>query len=289
MSMWKQYKVRDYIKIDEFYSMFEANYEKGFEFSGESHNFWECVYVVSGSICVSGDDRIYNMKNNQIIFHKPLEMHKFHIDSEKDAHLFIFSFTVHENMDYFENKVFLLNRTQTDTINSLLNFLRENNSQSIPTLKDMTLPMPHSMYIDKFDTSPSYSQSVVSYIYQLFSSLANNSTLSCTLQSVDAQIFADAVNYMNNNLSSSPDIAEIAKACGTSPTRLKCIFAKYSGLGVHKYLISLKMNVASQLIKDGITVTEISERLGFSSQGYFSLAFKRETGMSPTVYKNSIN
>ena len=285
MSMWKPYKVREYIKIDEFYSMFEANYEKGFEFSGESHNFWECVYVVSGSICVSGDDRIYNMKNNQIIFHKPLEMHKFHIDSEKDAHLFIFSFTARENMDYFENKVFMLNSTQTDTIRSLLNFLRDHNGQSIATIKNMTLPMPHSMYLDRFNTSPSYSQSVVSYIYQLFSSLANNSTLSCASQSVEAQIFADAVNYMNQNLSSSPDIAEISKSCGTSQTRLKCIFTKYSGLGVHKYFVSLKINVAAQLIKSGMTVTEISERLGFSSQGYFSLAFKRETGMSPTEYK----
>ena len=87
------------------------------------------------------------------------------------------------------------------------------------------------------------------------------------------------------DIATKNDIAEIAKACGTSPTRLKCIFTKYSGLGVHKYFVSLKINVAAQLIKSGMTVTEISERLGFSSQGYFSLAFKRETGMSPTEYK----
>ena len=42
------------------------------------------------------------------------------------------------------------------------------------------------------------------------------------------------------------------------------------------------MNLATEFLKNGLCVSETAEKLGFSSQAYFSVAYKRETGMNPS-------
>ena len=57
---------------------------------------------------------------------------------------------------------------------------------------------------------------------------------------------------------------------------------------MHKYLLKLKINVAKKLLQDGRQVSVVAENLGFASQSYFSKAFKRETGFTPSDFaKNS--
>lgn len=146
--------------------------------------------------------------------------------------------------------------------------------------------MPYEQYIKLINTSKTYSQRVVSYIYQLLLSIYDNSKSFAASNSEDALIFSDAVNYMNKNLDKIPAVKEIAHYCGTSESTLKRIFTKFSGLGVHKYMLTLKINTAARLIKEGFSVTDIAEELGFSSQGYFSFVFKREMNKTPTEYRN---
>ena len=66
---------------------------------------------------------------------------------------------------------------------------------------------------------------------------------------------------------------------------LICIFDKYAGMGVHKYLLKLKIKAAMELLADGNGVAVVAEKVGFGSQSYFSKAFKRETGQNPTDFK----
>ena len=127
-----------------------------------------------------------------------------------------------------------------------------------------------------------YSQTVVLYIYRLFLSLCGDNTVSYYSESPDAAVFYNAVNYMNSRICEQPGIKEIADYCGTSASSLKRIFLKYSGLGVHRYFLKLKINAAAHLLENGSSVCETAEKLGFSSQGYFSFAFKRETGFPPS-------
>ena len=77
------------IHITSMHSLFKIHYECGFEFPGETHDFWECLYILDGELCVSADERIYNMSQGELIFHKPLEFHKF-IERSYRAYFFFF-------------------------------------------------------------------------------------------------------------------------------------------------------------------------------------------------------
>ena len=280
--MWKSYKVNEQIRITEMYTMFCAHREYNYSFLGEYHNFWECVYVVDGTIRASANKTVYVLNKNEIIFHKPLEIHKLDVLSETGATIFIFTFSMDGiGVDFFNNKVFKLNDIQKKYIEDFLYFLKENNNSPDPQDKESTL------FLRKFEYSTTYSQLCVTYIYQLFLSLMAEHTILSVSETPEASIFSKAVNYMNSHITTQIYISDIANYCNISTTGLKRIFYKFSGMGIHKYFIKLKINTAAQLLTDGESVTQIAEYLGFSSQGYFSLVFKRETGLTPTEFKLS--
>ena len=76
---------------------------------------------------------------------------------------------------------------------------------------------------------------------------------------------------------------DIAEFCNVSQSWLKRIFERFAGVGIHKYFLQMKMSKAAELLQEGVSVTETAERLGFSSQAYFSAAFRRETGSAASA------
>ena len=276
---WKPYSINEQICISEFYTMFKRICEKSYIFSGESHNFWECVYVISGSICVSADERVYNMSAGEMIFHKPYELHKFHTIGENAAELFIFSYSAEgELCDYFCDKVFYLSEKQRKTIESLIDYMQNRINELNINIENGR----EDMYLIPFKELPTYSQTVAVQIYSLLFSLFGSSEDIPVSTSHDSVIFGEAVNYMNSRIYENPSIAEISKKVGISRAGLTRTFKKYSGLGVHKYFLKLKLKLAAEMLENGVSVTAAAEKLGFSSQGYFTKAFRRETGVLPS-------
>lgn len=276
---WESYEVNEQLYIAKFHSFFEAHYDEGYDFPGESHNFWECVYVMEGTMYVSGDDRVYNLEKGQIIFHKPMELHKFHINNKEGASLLIFSFSLEGNMAAeLQDKVYRLSDAQKGIISSLYNYMVQVlgnylNPPSGSTIHYFTHP---------FADNPIYSQMVTSYIYLLFLSLLDNGKVSRVSKAPDALLFSKAVNYMINQMPLQPSVSEIAQAVCTSESTLKRIFQKYAGISVHKYALEMKIKTATLLLQNGASVTEVADKLCFSSQAYFSTCYRRETGVYPS-------
>lgn len=60
-----------------------------------------------------------------------------------------------------------------------------------------------------------------------------------------------------------------------------------TGMSPSEYIKSVRLKVASELLSSGtgLSVAQVSEKVGFSSPGYFSKVFKSHFGVSPTSYK----
>lgn len=281
--IWNAYTVTEQIHIPEFYSFFDIHYEKGFDFAGETHNFWECVYVIEGSICVSGDERVYNLEKNHIIFHKPMEFHKLYVEQAEGATLLIFSFSLEGALEEcLRDKVFQLTDAQQKIAQSLLDYLHS----TLKKCKEVSDVREYKYLVHDCATKL-YFQMLTTYVYQLILSLIDNGRISKVSTAPDALMFSNAVNYINSCITSPVSVAEIAAGCYISVSSLKRIFQKYAGISIHKYALTLKIKAATELLQSGMSVTQAADALGFSSQAYFSACYKRETGMSPTdVRKN---
>ena len=284
--VWVAHPITQQIKLTDIYSLFEVHYEKGYEFPGESHNFWECLYVAEGEVCVSGDERVYNLTRGAIIFHKPLELHKFIVTGADGADLFIFSFAAEGPLTaWLREKVFALTDSQQKLLLDLFHFTRRKAENAPGRNAERPFgwnPDCYRRYLEPFDRLPAYSQTVASYLELLMLSLAEAGAVSSASSAPDAILFSRAVNFLNSNIHRQPSLPEVARFCGISEAGLKRLFDKYAGIGVHKYLLKLKIKTAAQLLQSGETVSRTADVLGFNSQSYFSRAFKRETGMSPS-------
>jgi AraC family transcriptional regulator len=85
----------------------------------------------------------------------------------------------------------------------------------------------------------------------------------------------------------SPTLRELAKLCGTSQNRLMYNFKASCGITVHKYIEEERLTLAKDLLMQGhLSTKEIADRLGFCSPAYFSAAFRRLTGMTPSEFRS---
>lgn len=278
--VWLAYSIKEQIRITDMYSLFEVHYDNGYEFPGETHNFWECVYIIKGEALVSGNERVYNLAQGSIIFHKPLELHKFIVNSPEGARLFIFSFSAEGPLTaYLEEKVFELSDFQKGIMAELLAFLHARTDQS-----SLAAGTPCS-YLEPFHTQPTYPQMLASWLQQLMLSLVEAGAVSSVSSAPDVLIFRNAISYLNSNIHRQPSVPEIALFCNVSQASIKRIFDRYAGMGIHKYLLKLKIKAAAELLQAGETVSNVAEKLGFNSQSYFSRAFRRETGLMPSSLK----
>jgi YesN/AraC family two-component response regulator len=67
---------------------------------------------------------------------------------------------------------------------------------------------------------------------------------------------------------------------------LSNLFSEVEGLTIEKYLIAQKIEKVKELLKyDELTLSQIADKLGYSSVAYLSNQFKKQTGLSPTFYK----
>ena len=79
---------------------------KDYSFPGESHDFWEFVYVDKGSIFAKADDMVFTLKQGDIIFHKPNEWHTLYADGQIAPNIVIVTFCCDSDaMRFFEGKI----------------------------------------------------------------------------------------------------------------------------------------------------------------------------------------
>lgn len=69
-------------------------------------------------------------------------------------------------------------------------------------------------------------------------------------------------------------------------TYLSNLFSEVEGTTIEKYFISQKIEkVKELLVYDELSLSEISDRLGYSSVAYLSSQFKKVTGLTPSHFK----
>lgn len=275
---WKTYPINPCFSMLSFHSLFVAEKESSYRFPGETHDFWECVVVLRGSICASDNECVYHLATGDMILHRPMALHKFHVTDPGGARLLIFSFSATESLlHFFTQYAFHMTHEQIGITDRILRYMQAHLPENVPND-----PWQH---MEALLTQPDVCDRLSVFVRELLLCCSRSGSDTLIAVNPETQVFGQAVKTMQSQPREWLTIEEIARHCHISATQLKRIFTKYSSLSVHKYYLKLKLAVAAQLLRDGLPVSEIAEQLGFSSANYFSTVYRRETGMSPTSYR----
>lgn len=121
MKEYVKYEIENTVQIDYLVSCFEMTYDRTFTFSGETHDFWEFVYVADGAVGVTAGDRVAELGKGQIIFHQPMEFHRIWSIQDTTPHVVIMSFGAQgEGMDHYKNGIFRLDQREENYLWKIL-------------------------------------------------------------------------------------------------------------------------------------------------------------------------
>lgn len=100
-------------------------------------------------------------------------------------------------------------------------------------------------------------------------------------------IVALAKNYIDQHYySQSISLQKVANHVQVNPTYLSKQIKNELGVSFVQYLTNVRINKALTLMKDPyLKIYEVAEMVGYSTQHYFCIAFKKVVGFSPTVYR----
>lgn len=95
-------------------------------------------------------------------------------------------------------------------------------------------------------------------------------------------------NYLLENYDKDIKLTEISKDINYSSSYLSKIFYQEYNCSPNKYLISVRIQKAQQLLKHNtnLSVRQIGEAVGYPEQAYFSRIFKKSIGVSPLDYRS---
>lgn len=85
-------RMKKEINIESIVTIHYFEYMKNFVFQGESHDFWELLYVDKGEVSVRAENEWLTLHAGDIIFHRPNEFHAFESIGEKAPNLVAISF-----------------------------------------------------------------------------------------------------------------------------------------------------------------------------------------------------
>ncbi len=98
----------------------------------------------------------------------------------------------------------------------------------------------------------------------------------------------DVLEYLERHFREPIRLTDIAVRFNISPSGLIKKFRRSVGVLPQRYLIDLRIRQAKRYLVDtSMTVSEIAEKTGFENVYYFSKAFKKETGYTPSEYRNN--
>lgn len=92
--------------------------------------------------------------------------------------------------------------------------------------------------------------------------------------------------YIAEHLSESVTVNQIAHIVNLCPAYCGALFIKSEGMSLHEFINKMRINRAKDLLVSGsLSISEISETIGYSDMFYFSKKFRLLTGMSPSDYR----
>lgn len=266
ISEFKKTEIKRRFSVDGIYTAFPFRWDKGFVFNGESHDFWEIVFIKEGEVEVVEDDRIYTLGKNSMILHAPLEFHRIRSKGDKEPEGFILTFNaIGELPKELKQGVFFLTGSQSEEY------------LSVCRLAQNFITGEHSSDHMGQETADSLS----AFLVRL-------STVSIDRSLVDRQSATEyrrLVSDMTECVCQSLTLCDLAVRNSVSISYIKLLFKKYAGISPKAYFTGLRVRHAAQLLREKYTVAEVSELMDFSSPSYFSVFFKNHTGMLPSEYK----
>lgn len=270
-----------------FHQEFQENYRAKYKLNKScqrnrihSHNHYEILFSITGDIHFLINENVYPLIGNDLI-----------LLNSTDIHGFIFS---HDSM--LERYVVEFNPAYIRSLCTDFNILSIFDNPGREPILHLTYEQAQ-VFLSLFNKLKSLDDPSDTYALPLYRKLAFTELLLQTGKfaqesqqtfriSGDPKVerMQKILAYINAHLSEDLTVEHLARTFFISSSYLSSIFKSFTGYTVNQYIISKRILLASNLLKENCSVQYAAEQSGFNNYAHFIRTFKKLTGYPPKQY-----
>ncbi|MBE6645753.1 MAG: AraC family transcriptional regulator [Ruminococcaceae bacterium] len=269
-------KFPEAISVKGIYTVFRREFDGRTVFGHiDVHDFPEIIYVRSGCIFPLVDGIQHTVRAGQMLIYAPNSPHTGKKASE--ASVSIISFDIDGGLPAeIYNRPITLNSEQERMLESVIN-----DGFACFTKRPANTGLSGMILRDDVDEYILYrmKRELELFLVGILGQKCKKS------YSEHLSEYETVIRLLRQKIYCRLTVEAIAEESKMSVSKLKYLFRENFGGGVIDCFNKIKMEEAKRLIKEGkYNLTEISDRLAFSSLHYFSRMFKKIVGMSPSEF-----
>lgn len=264
MKPFYQNKDKDFYCRDSEYS------QKALEYTAHLHYHIELALVKEGKTRVTVDTQTYDVEAGDIIIVFPNQVHRFEtIEHEKYIVMIVNPDIISEYMRYFTSKIPTSNLLKGAAKNGELSNLAETISH---------------LYKEDIAFRDEILQG---YLLAFFGRLLGM----IQTKDIDARAFNSLgaiMNYCIKNSTEDLSLDTLEKELHISKYYISHIMNDKLHMRFNEYLNSIRVsNACKYLKKTDLSITEISDMVGFNTMRTFNRAFYKQLGITPSEYRTN--
>ncbi len=253
----------------------------------DAHNFCELLYVDSGTVTVHADNYTGVLSVGQMLIHRPNEVHSLSTSDTVAPSVIIIGFEcVCEALVPFSVQPTTLS---AEYIRALGKIMTE-----AMNVYEAPYDVPNTVFMRKRENYPFGADQMIknyleSFLIQLVRDHLNQATAAPEASAPAAGGIQAVYQYLSENYAASISLDNLCFLFGMNKTTLCQSFKAEYGTTILDHINTLRLHEAKALLRaQNLTVTEIADRVGFSSVHYFCRFFKKHTGLTPQQYASSV-
>ncbi len=261
--IWKKRELATGMEPTDIITAFTALRPDGYDFGGEMHDFWELVLVRSGFVTVAEGQRVVRLKKNMFIVHSPMAFHRLWC-AGSDAEISVITFCAPHA------------ERLTGLVGCCPPALAEQLHETVVLAGELLCVKERNEALE------GRVRARLSYILHELCELDSPEQTAREMSDAEKILAIIDEHYLEELT-----LESLAGYCHMSESKIKKEFRSVYEGGVMKYVCRLRMRDAAGMIAEGKSTEEICEALSIRDKNYFSFAFRRELGITPSEYRRS--
>ena len=287
MRKYYKHKHENLINITKIVSINRLDLKKDFISKAETHDFWEMVYADRESVICTADSQVINLKEGELLFHKPHEFHSLAANGVASPSVYTLSFvSTSEAMKFFENKKLAPNKNFSKYVYSI--FVEGERTFALPfcaTDKNKMILLD-SPSLGGGQIIKNYLEIFLINLLRFYTESESGNETFLPQSRLSSKTVDDVIRMLEENVCNNLTIDEICASAPCGRAYLFKLFKEKTGKSIIEYFIGLKIDRAKRLLlEDRLSIKEIAATLSFNEPNYFTKTFKRVTGITPSTYK----
>ncbi len=237
-------------------------------YTSHLHYHIELGFMLHGHTRVTVDSRVYEVQDGDIIVVFPNQIHRFEtVQKEQYILLIVNPDMMPELSEQFSG---------TLPASNLLKGAAED-----PELKELIFKISDTYY----GNEPYRDVILRGHLLAFFGRLMQKADLR-DVQSRDYHVLGTILNYCINHSDKPLTLGMLERELHISKYYISHMMSSKLHMGFNDYVNSLRISAACKhLVKTDLTVTEISELVGFNTMRTFNRAFIKQIGCTPSEYR----